>query len=82
MTKRDEVSEKKQWSVQKTLKKQQKENLLSTKKQKLENQISDCGGLWGLNDIQLKLQFQTEKHKKLAFKVQLNFWQKRSWCQM
>ena len=57
--------------------KQRKEKLLPTEKEKLVKQINEFGGLWDLNDILIKLKkFQTEKDKKLALKVQLNFCQK------
>ena len=57
--------------------KQRKEKLLPTEKEKLVKQINEFGGLWDLNDIPIKLKkFQTEKDKKLALKVQLNFCQK------
>ena len=50
--------------------KQRKQKLLSTEKEKLVRQINEFGGLWDLNDIQIKLKkFQTEKDKKLALKV-------------
>ena len=51
--------------------------MLSTEKEKLVKQINEFGGLWGLNDMPVKLKkFQTEQVKKLGSKVQLNFWQK------
>ena len=57
--------------------KQRKEKLLPTEKEKLVKQINEFGGLWDLSDIPIKLKkFQTEKDKKLALKVQLNFCQK------
>ena len=59
------------------MEKKQLKELLSTEKEKLMKQINEFGGLWGLNDMLVKLKkFQTEQVKKLASKVQLNFWQK------
>ena len=57
--------------------KQRQKKLLSTEKEKLVKQINEFGVLWDLNDIPIKLKkSQTEKDKKLALKVQLNFCQK------
>ena len=73
-----EIFKKKSLRLQNSMEeKQRKEKLLSTEKEKLVKQINEFGGLWDLNDIPIKQKkFQTEKDKKLALKVQLNFRQK------
>ena len=52
-----------------------KEKLLVSEREKLLKQINECGGLWGILDARLE-NLETEKEKRMALKIQLNFHQK------
>ena len=57
--------------------KYRKEKLLVSEREKLLKQINECGGLWGILEVEARLEnLETEKEKRMALKIQLNFHQK------
>ena len=48
-----------------------------SEREKLLKQINECGGLWGILENEARLEnLETEKEKRMALKIQLNFHQK------
>ena len=57
--------------------KYRKEKLLVSEKEKLLKQFNECGGLWGISEVEARVEnFKTDKEKRMTLKVQLNFHQK------
>ena len=57
--------------------KYRKEKLLVSEREKLLKQINECGGLRGILEVKARLEnLETEKEKRMALKIQLNFHQK------
>ena len=57
--------------------KYRKKKLLVSEREKLLKQINECGGLWGILEVEARLEnLKTEKEKRMALKIQLNFHQK------
>ena len=57
--------------------KYRKQKLLVSEKKKLLKQINEWGGLWGILEVEARLEnLETEKEKRMALKIQLNFHQK------
>ena len=57
--------------------KERKENRDAEEKESLLRELDDFGGLWDIDMIDTKLSnFSSDKEKRIALKIQLNFWQK------
>ena len=57
--------------------KERKEKRDAEEKERLLRELDDFGGLWDIDMVDTKLSnFSSDKEKKIALKIQLNFWQK------
>ena len=57
--------------------KERKEKRVAEEKERLLRELDDFGGLWDIDMVDTKLSnFSSDKEKRIALKIQLNFWQK------